>query len=147
MQIYTIRRKKMEVFTRIKYGKSLKTWLHIWARNRHQQEEEEPVLQTTQTHDHRKFWLWFTGTCRSQVILILIGNEAVLLEEESMQCCSLITTFCRTGGIKLGKLPSILILKRDLKSPQLIQIWQEMIQLTLTILSLIMHIYLYFITE
>jgi hypothetical protein len=52
---------------------------------------------------------------------ILTGKGAVMLEEESVQCCILTTMFCQKGGIKQGKEPSILILKRNLKGLQLIE--------------------------
>jgi hypothetical protein len=35
----------------------------------------------------RKFWLGLICSCRGKATLILTGNGAVLLEEESMQCC------------------------------------------------------------
>jgi hypothetical protein len=136
----------MEVIIGMECGHSLKTWLHIWVRNR-SSKKRSPFYRLYKPMTCGKFWLGLTGTCRSQVTLILTGNEAVLLEEQSMQCCSLTTTFCRRGDIKLGKHPSVLILKRDQKNLQLIQRWQEMIQLTLTILLSIMTTCLYFITQ
>jgi hypothetical protein len=61
----------------------------------------------------RKFWLGMIGTCRSWVTFILIENRAVLLEEESMQCCNFTTMFCKRGGLKHFKKKS--------EEPQLIQ--------------------------
>jgi hypothetical protein len=46
---------------------------------------------------------------------------------QKQQRCSLTTMFCRREGIKQGKQPSFLILKRNLKGLLLIQRWQKMI--------------------
>jgi hypothetical protein len=61
------------------------------------------------------------------------GTE--LFYQQTQCSASLITMFCWTGGIKQGKQPSFLLLKRNMKSIQLIQKWQMMIQMALMIHS------------
>jgi hypothetical protein len=60
---------------------------------------------------------------RGNATLILTGKENVLLEEESMQCISITTMFCRKGGIKLGKQPGLLVLKKS-QEPLIHPRWQ-----------------------
>jgi hypothetical protein len=50
--------------------------------------------------------------------------------------------FCERGGVKQGKKPFILILKRNLRNLQLVQRWQKIVQSTLIVLSLVTPTYL-----
>jgi hypothetical protein len=95
--------------------------------------KNSPLCGLEKPMTYGSFWLGLIGTRRGLVTLILTGNRAVLLEEKLMQYCSLTTMFCGTGGVKQSKQPSFLILRRNLKSVQLIQRQQMMIQSTLTI--------------
>jgi hypothetical protein len=47
---------------------------------------------------------WFANLKqRIHIYNIILRAEAVPSEEETMQCCSISTTFCRRGGVKHGK--------------------------------------------
>jgi hypothetical protein len=65
----------------------------------------------------RKFWLRLLDTCRGWATFILTENGAVLLAEESVQCCILTTKFCMTGDIKQDKQPNFFYFKKKSEEP------------------------------
>jgi hypothetical protein len=93
-----------------------------------QEEQKEPVLCSIESHDLQGI---LPGIDRCLQRLGDSGPDW----EGSVQCCSLAIMFCRRGGMKQGKQPFLLILKRNLSSFQLVQRRQKMIQPTLTIHS------------